>query len=73
MSEIKFEIVDNIGVLSTSNKSWTKEINLVSWNDKEPKYDIREWDAEHLKMSKGITLSKDEVIKLKAILNTLDI
>ena len=73
MAEIKFEIKENIGVLSESTKGWSKEVNLVSWNDKEPKYDIREWDPAHEKMGKGITLSVEELKKLKEILNGLEI
>ena len=69
MAEIKFEIKETIGVLSISAKGWTKELNLVSWNDKEAKYDLREWDPEHEKMGKGITLSKDELLKLKELMN----
>ena len=69
MAEIKYEIKENIGVLSESAKGWAKELNLVSWNDKEPKYDLREWDPAHEKMGKGITLSKEELIKLRDILN----
>lgn len=71
MAEIKFEIKENIGVLSESAKGWTKELNLVSWNDKEAKYDLREWDPEHKKMGKGVTLSKEEIIRLIEILSTL--
>jgi hypothetical protein len=73
MAELKFEITERIGILSESAKGWSKEINLVSWNDREPKYDIREWDPEHEKMSKGITLNKDEVIKLRDCLNEMDL
>ena len=71
MAEIKYEIKENIGVLSESANGWAKELNLVSWNDKEPKYDLREWDSNHEKMSKGITLSKEELIKLRDILNDI--
>lgn len=69
--EISFEIVEHIGVLSTGTKGWTKELNLVSWNGREPKYDIREWSPEHDKMGKGLTLSKDELEALKVILEKL--
>ncbi len=69
MSEIKFEIIKNIGTLSESSKGWTKELNLVSWNGREPKYDIRDWDPEHKKMGKGVTLTEDELKKLKMSLN----
>ncbi|MBS3977931.1 MAG: hypothetical protein KGZ75_14605 [Syntrophomonadaceae bacterium] len=73
MAEIKFEIKEHLGVLSESNKGWKKEMNLVSWNDREPKYDIREWDPEYKKMGKGITLSLQELKKLRGILNELNI
>ncbi len=69
MSEIKFEIIKTLGVLSTSAKGWSKELNLVSWSDREPKYDLREWDPSHQKMGKGITLSNDELEKLRDILS----
>ena len=67
--EISFEIIETLGVLSTSTKGWTKELNLVAWNGREPKYDIREWSPEHDdKMGKGVTLSKEELDALKGIL-----
>lgn len=70
-TEISFEIVEHIGVLSTGSKGWTKELNLISWNGREPKYDLREWSPEHDKMGKGVTLSKDELDALKGILEKL--
>jgi hypothetical protein len=73
MAEIKFEIKENIGMLSESSKGWSKELNLVSWNDKEPKYDLREWDPAHEKMGKGMTLTADEIKKLKELLNGLQL
>jgi hypothetical protein len=73
MAEIKFEIVDHLLELSIGAKGWAKEVNLVSWNDRKPKIDIREWDETHEKMGKGITLNKEELIKLKDFLQTLDI
>ena len=71
MSEIKYEIVKHIAVLSEGSKGWQKELNLISWNDKEPKYDIREWAPEHAKMGKGVTLGKDELMLLKDVLNDM--
>lgn len=70
-SEISFAIIETLGVLSTSSKGWTKELNLISWNGCEPKYDLREWSPEHDKMGKGVTLSKDELEALKDILEKL--
>lgn len=69
MANISFEITKHLGVISESAKGWTKELNLVSWNNREPKYDIREWDPEHEKMGKGITFNQEEVSKLKDLLN----
>ena len=68
MAEIKYEIVQEICVLSESARGWTKELNLVSWNDWEPKFDIREWAPEHSRMGKGVTLSKEE---MQMILDTM--
>jgi hypothetical protein len=73
MAEIKFEIKENIGILSESAKGWSKELNLVSWNDKEPKYDLREWDPDHEKMGKGMTLTVEEIKKLRDLLNGLEL
>lgn len=69
MAELKFEITERIGVLSENAKGWTKELNKVSWNERGPKYDLREWNPDHSRMGKGITLTDEEVETLKAILN----
>jgi hypothetical protein len=69
MPDLNFKITKHIGTLSESPKGWTKELNMVSWNDREPKYDIRDWSPEHDKMGKGITLAEDEVEVLKKLLN----
>lgn len=73
MADIKFEIKEIVGVLSESAKGWTKELSLVSWNDKEAKYDIREWSPEHDKMGKGVTLSNEELKKPKELLNGMNL
>ncbi|MBE6086524.1 MAG: hypothetical protein E7206_00465 [Clostridium beijerinckii] len=73
MADIKFEIEKELGKISESSKGWTKELNLISWNGKEVKYDLRDWAPEHEKMGKGITLSSDELKKLKELLNSMNI
>ncbi len=65
MSDIQYEIIEKIGTLSTSASGWAKELNLISWNDRDAKYDIRDWSADHEKMGKGVTLSKEELSALK--------
>lgn len=68
-NEIKYEIVKRGGVLSGPNdQGWSLEVNLVAWNDRAPKIDIRSWDEDHKKMSRGITLTEDEAKNLTAIL-----
>ena len=68
MGNVTFKIIEHLGVLSATSRGWTKELNIVQWNDSEPVYDIRLWDEEHQKMSKGITLNDFEVMKLKELL-----
>ncbi|HBA04668.1 MAG TPA: hypothetical protein DCW51_12425 [Clostridium sp.] len=73
MADIKYEIKETLGNLSESSKGWKKELNLISWNDKEPKFDLREWSPEHEKMGKGVTLSREELKVLKELLNTMEL
>ena len=68
-NDFSYEIVEHIAVLSTSKTGWTKELNLISWNGRTAKYDIREWSPEHEKMGKGITLTDEEFTKLKELLS----
>ena len=68
MADFKYEIIEQIGVLSESSRGWTKELNLVSWNGAAPKYDIRDWGPNHEKIGKGITLSEEEA---RALCNLL--
>ncbi len=71
MADIKYEIKQEIGVLSENAKGWRKEFNLVSWNDAAPKYDLRDWAPGHEKMGKGVTMTKEEVEKLKELLSNI--
>ena len=58
------EIVEPIAVLSENERGYTKEINLVSWNGAEPKFDIRNWHPGRVRSGKGITLTRGEIINL---------
>lgn len=73
MAEIKYQIIEQLGVLSEGSKGWKKELNLISWGERDAKYDLRDWDENHEKMTKGITLTTDEIIKLRDILNRIDL
>ena len=68
MADIKFDIVEEIGVLSENANGWRKELNKISWNGAAPKYDIRDWAPDHEKMGKGVTLTEEEAAKLKELL-----
>lgn len=72
MAEITYDILKALCVLNDSGKGWTKEVNVVRWNDGPSKLDIREWDHKNNKMKKGITLYRDEVEKLKSLLDKLN-
>ena len=68
MPEFKYEIKENLGVVSESANGWSRELNLISWNDGKPKYDIRDWAPEHEKMGKGIGLTREELESLYDII-----
>lgn len=72
MSDINYEIVRTLGVLSTNEKSgWTKEANIISWNGGPEKLDVRDWKPDHSKCAKGITLTEDEAMHLGRIISDL--
>ena len=72
MPEFSYEIKKHIGVISEGSGGWTRELNLISWNGKEPKYDIRDWGPEHEKMGKGITLSATDVKALQELFASIE-
>ena len=71
MAELKYEIKEHIGTVSESSKGWTKELNIVSWNGANPKFDLRDWAPNHEKMGKGITLTAEEVQELYKLLSKI--
>ncbi len=68
MAEFKYEIKETLGVISESSNGWSRELNLISWNEGKPKYDVRDWAPEHEKMGKGIGLTKEELESLYDII-----
>ena len=73
MAEFKYEITERIAVLSQSANGWERQLNMVSWNDREPKYDIRDWSPDGSKMGKGISLTADELAVLKGVLEEMEL
>lgn len=73
MAEFKYEITERIAVLSTNPNGWERQLNMVSWNERDPKYDIRDWSPDGSKMGKGISLSHDEISILKGVLDDLEL
>lgn len=71
MADFKYEITQELGVISESKSGCTRELNLVSWNGGAPKFDIRDWAPGHEKMGKGISLSADEIGNLKKIIDKI--
>ena len=66
--EVTYEIVEEIGVISTQSTGWTRELNVVAWNGGQAKYDIREWSPMRDRMGRGVTLNEQE---MRAIMNLL--
>ena len=73
MSEYKYKIIKELGFISERRGGWTKQLNLISWNDAEPKYDIRDWAPNREKMGKGISLSASELQALADLLNEIEL
>lgn len=67
--ELKYEIINNVGVIAEQSSGWKKELNRVSWNGNEPKYDVRDWSPDHSKMGRGVTLTEAELRALKSIID----
>ncbi len=72
MAEFKYEIIKELGVISENARGWKKELNLVSWNDREPKYDIRDWAPDHERMGKGVSLTEEELVTLAGLIADRD-
>lgn len=72
MAELNYKIVETIPVISESPKGWTKELNVISWNGRPPKYDLRDWAPGKEKMGKGVTLTEEEIVQLKKALANLN-
>ncbi|HZK02581.1 MAG TPA: PC4/YdbC family ssDNA-binding protein [Anaerovoracaceae bacterium] len=70
--EVTFELVEHIGIFGKDPKGWTKELNRVAWNGGVTKYDIRSWDENHLKMGRGVTLTKQELIDLRSLFGQIE-
>lgn len=71
--DFSYEITKKMGAFSESKSGWTMELNMVSWGGREPKYDIRSWAPDHQKMGKGVTMTKEELVALKKLLETLEL
>ncbi|MBR2672135.1 MAG: hypothetical protein IKE18_09730 [Oscillospiraceae bacterium] len=71
--EFKYEITEKIGILSENPNGWSRQFNMISWNDREPKFDIRDWAPGNEKMSKGISLTREEIKTLKELLNEMEL
>lgn len=69
---ITLDILEILGDLSEGSNGWEKQLTYTSWNGRAPKFDLRSWDEDHQSMTKGLTLSKEEIMKLKEILDNID-
>jgi len=71
--EFKFEIIEHVGIISSSPSGWNREVNIVSWNEGKPKLDIRDWAPDHQKMGKGISMTNEEIALLMSVLEEFDL
>ncbi len=68
--EFSYEILEEVAVLSENARGWRKELNLISWNGRPPKFDLRE-SPDHEKMGKGITLTNEEFAELSKTIKSM--
>lgn len=68
-----YDFIGEHMVIAPGSAGWNLELNKISWNKKAPKYDLRSWSADHQKMGKGLTLTAEELVKLRDLLNTIEI
>lgn len=73
MAEFTYEVVETLGTISEGKGGWSKQLNLVSWGGRAPKYDLRDWNEDHSQMRKGISLTAEEVAVLKEILEEIEL
>lgn len=71
-TKITFTIEEELGDLSVASNGWKKQLTYTSWNGRNSKFDLRSWSDDHNSMTKGLTLTKEEMVKLKEILNAID-
>ena len=69
--EFSYEILEEVAVLSENARGWRKELNLISWNGRPPKFDLREWAPDHEKMGKGITITNEEFAELSKTIKSM--
>lgn len=70
--DFSFNIEQSIGLVAPGKGGWNMELNLVSWGGRPAKYDLRSWSPDHEKMGKGLTLTKEELLALKDLLNKVE-
>ena len=56
-------------MIEEQDKGWKREVNAVAWNSGIPRIDIRSWNPDHTKMSRGICVPIDEGKKLAGFLH----
>lgn len=71
-AKITYTIQEELGDLSVAANGWKKQLTYTSWNNQDEKFDLRSWNPDHTAMTKGLTLTKEEILKLKDILNEID-
>ena len=71
--EFTYKVIREIAVLSEKTNGWSKQLNLISWNDGDPKYDIRDWGPNREKMGKGVTLTPAKLMSLSETLEEIEL
>lgn len=67
MADVDYQILKNLVTFpAEGNGVFHKELNLISWRGRMPKYDLRSWTDDRSAMTKGITLTEEQMKEVAA-------
>ncbi|MBE7065972.1 MAG: hypothetical protein E7385_00290 [Ruminococcaceae bacterium] len=70
--KFKYVVKLRLGELSKGKNGWSKQANIIKWNNGLFKLDIRDWNNDKQQMRRGVTLTKSEAERLISLLKNID-
>jgi len=73
--EINYEVIEECGTVAERNGGYELKLRYISWNGKDPRYDLRPWkvdDEGKETCNKGITLTGEELEALGELIKGME-